>query len=152
MAGRSSHHPTSCTAAPESANPCAGSGALARPGVLIHERAWVRRSTWSRWLRSEATGRALGSIPWTGAKTISGKQVVSVRRPVFYLQLKHLQNGAFSSALGRTRTCGLLVRSEPFRAYLGARLVPFGLCLCVFCSVTMSSDPCESRRAPAHKW
>jgi len=43
--------------------------------------------------------------------TVSGRQVVYVRRPPLYARQKDLQNGAFSSALGRTRTCDLLIRS-----------------------------------------
>jgi hypothetical protein len=32
----------------------------------------------------------------------------------------------FTNALGRTRTCGLLIRSKAFRASVKSRLVPFG--------------------------
>jgi hypothetical protein len=46
--------------------------------------------------------------------------------------------GAFKSALGRTRTCDLLIRSERFRA---PPLGPVWPCLRAFCPGTTSSSP-----------
>jgi hypothetical protein len=62
----------------------------------------------------------------TVSKEISGQMGGSGRSPREFREAKtpHLQ--VFRSALGRTRTCGLLIRSEPFRASLESRLVPFG--------------------------
>jgi hypothetical protein len=88
----------------------------------------------------------------TVSKKISGQMGGSGRSPSEFHEAKTPYLQVFCSALGRTRTCGLLIRSEPFRASFESHRVPFGPCLCAFCSVTMSLDPCESRRAPVHKW
>ena len=59
-------------------------------------------------------------------KKISGQMGGSDRFPSRFhgAKTRHLQ--AFRSALGRTRTCGLLIRSKAFLPSVKSRLVPFG--------------------------
>src|SRR5215208_1431154 len=88
----------------------------------------------------------------TVSKKISGQMGGSGRSPREFHDAKtqHLQ--VICSALGRTRTCGLLIRSEAFRASVESRLVPFGPCLGAFHSAAVLLDPYESPWTPAHKW
>ena len=62
----------------------------------------------------------------TISKKISGQMGGSDRSPrgLHEAKTRHLQ--VIRSALGRTRTCGLLIRSKAFRASVKSRLVPFG--------------------------
>jgi hypothetical protein len=52
--------------------------------------------------------------------------------------------GAFGSALGRTRTCDLLIRSDRFGRFADPHWVPFGPYLRGFCSEVVSLDPYKS--------
>jgi hypothetical protein len=81
----------------------------------------------------------------TVSKKISGQMGGSGQSPRGFREAKTLHLQVFRSALGRTRTCGLLIRSEPFRASIESRLVPFGPYSSVSCAPTMSLDPDESR-------
>jgi len=60
------------------------------------------------------------------SKKISGQMGGSGRSPSGFHESKTLYLQVFRSALGRTRTCGLLIRSEAFRASAGSRRIPFG--------------------------
>ena len=54
----------------------------------------------------------------TVSKKLSGQMGGSVRSTSDFHEAKTLHLQVFRSALGRTRTCGLLIRSKPFRACL----------------------------------
>jgi hypothetical protein len=86
------------------------------------------------------------------ARTVSGKQVVYVRRSVHRARQKDLQNAALCSALGRTRTCDLLIRSDRFGGFVDSHRVPFDPYLWAFRRGTRSLDPHTSPWSRAHKW
>jgi hypothetical protein len=82
------------------------------PRMLINGLRSVLVSRSRRpWIKGWAA--PIGALQGRAAETISGRQVVSVRRSGILSRVKYLQKGVFCSALGRTRTCDLLIRS-PF--------------------------------------
>jgi hypothetical protein len=58
----------------------------------------------------------------------------------------------FCSALGRTRTCDLLIRSDRFGGLVDSHGVPFGPYLRAFRKGRTSLDPYRSLWTRAHKW
>ena len=62
----------------------------------------------------------------TVSKKLSGSNSLISRHNSSEKEEKSRFCRTFTSALGRTRTCGLLIRSKAFRASVKSRRVPFG--------------------------
>ncbi len=107
--------------------------------------------TYQYWVKTGTSGSGSQTSRKAVAKKISG-QIGGMHLALpRYIGAKKQYLQVFCSALGRTRTCGLLIRSERLRGW-GGRRVPFGPYLRALCSEAVSLGPHGSPLTRAYKW